>query len=716
MVKLLALSLLLLAANPAPAQQGGAELPTLEFRVGLEPGDLGYEEGEELPFRDQDRTAVVGPPRFFHIQKAELGQDHLGYPAIQCRISGDEEDAFRAWTGEIVDRQMAIVVDGEIVSMPYLTSELGGLFIIMGQFTEEEALEIASRLGGAHPEPIPFFVRVVRGEDGAPLEGARVLLDGDGFAGRTDEAGLLEVPVRYVHTEYATVRARGRSTVYVFVSKGHATPERAISVELTRTCALEGRVLESDGSPLADAFVRLSTPRRFASHPPWAAFLWAWFPTEWKYHVNDRGEYRIRALPAGSPLRFEIVSGIAPALDLDPSIFPDPDAWREEAVLSHSDECLLLSPGEDRSLDWALPPRCDLGGFLVDQDGLPVSDQELWVMQPQGRVARPDVFGWHRAPVARTRTSSTGAFRFSNIVQGPAILGPAPPAYDDSPEPEVDISHVAMPVMVEPRELGDGLVLRAGRGLTIRGKVVGPDDRPMAGVQVSAQPDGGSGYVEAEADERGLFTVGPLAPGRYRVYAHGGPDDWPFGATYEAGESEALVRVAAASSIEGRIEGPSGGVPTHAAVHVARRGSTWPGGRSSEADWGTFSTQDLGAGTYDVTAVTAGGQVGILEGVEVPEGADVDGLVVELMEGAQLRVHLIGPCRKHMLSVRRGEVRVGADQVFGGVPSVLLLPPGKLRVSLYDWDFPLLGDLEPLAELEVELEAGQEKEITFRIR
>jgi len=571
-------------------------------------------------------------------------------------------------------------------------------------------------LGGAHPEPIPFFVRVVRGEDGAPLEGARVLLDGDGFAGRTDEAGLLEVPVRYVHTEYATVRARGRSTVYVFVSKGHETPERAISVELTRTCALEGRVLESDGSPLADAFVRLSTPKKFTSQPPWAAWMWAFFPEEWKHHVDDRGEYRLRGLPAGAPLRVEIVSTAAPVDELDSPIPPNPDAWREGVVLTSSEECLLLSPGETRHRDWILPPRCDLGGLLLDQEGRPVAGQEFWVVQPGGQTARPEVLGRFHTPLARARTSSTGAFRFQNLLQGRVLLGPAPPALDEAPDPEVDVSHVAMPVMVGPRDPGDELVLRAGRGLTIRGEVVGPDDRPMAGVQVSAEPDGGSGYVEAEADERGLFTVGPLAPGRYRVYAHGGPDDWPFGVAYEAGESEALLRVAAGSSLEGRIEGSSGELPTHATVHVARRGSTWPGGRSSEADWGTFSTQDLGAGTYDVTAVTAGGQVGNLEGVEVPEGAEVDGLVVELKEGARLRINLIGPCRKHLLSVRRGGSLIWTDQVFGGVPGVLLLPPGELRVSLHDWDLPLLGDLEPLAELEVELEAGQEKEITFRIR
>ena len=232
-----------------------------------------------------------------------------------------------------------------------------------------------------------------------------------------------------------------------------------------------------------------------------------------------------------------------------------------------------------------------------------------------------------------------------------------------------------------------------------------------------ARPEPGAGWIEAETDEQGAFEVGPLAPGRYRVGAVRGPSsDWPHHAVYEAGEGKAIVRVAPSSSLEGRIEDPAGGSPTQAVVHVMCRESPWPAGRTSEADWGTFSTHDLGAGTYDVTAVTAGGRVGVLEGLRVPAGEAIGGLVVELEEGARLRVNMDGECRRHLLAVRRGEAFVGGDQIFGGVPSVLLLPPGKLRVLLYDWDGVVPFEAEALAEQEVVLEAGQEKEISFRIR
>lgn len=91
------------------------------------------------------------------------------------------------------------------------------------------------------------------------------------------------------------------------------------------------------------------------------------------------------------------------------------------------------------------------------------------------------------------------------------------------------------PIVVRRRDIG-GLVWRARRGLTVRGRVVDEDGKPLAGVDVGARYDPESMYYdqvargEARTDANGEFTLSGLAPGAPELFVDGDSDrGWYFG-------------------------------------------------------------------------------------------------------------------------------------------------------------------------------------------
>ena len=47
-----------------------------------------------------------------------------------------------------LDKPVAVVVDGKVISAPVVKAKLGGSILITGQFTAEEAKALAKAIGG----------------------------------------------------------------------------------------------------------------------------------------------------------------------------------------------------------------------------------------------------------------------------------------------------------------------------------------------------------------------------------------------------------------------------------------------------------------------------------------------------------------------------------------------------------------------------------------
>jgi protein-export membrane protein SecD len=83
--------------------------------------------------------------------------DASGVPQwfIEFEIEPDSVATFATFTGSRVGQPMAIVLDGEVLSAPVIQSELSTGGIITGDFTQEEAQQLALQLrSGALPIPL----------------------------------------------------------------------------------------------------------------------------------------------------------------------------------------------------------------------------------------------------------------------------------------------------------------------------------------------------------------------------------------------------------------------------------------------------------------------------------------------------------------------------------------------------------------------------------
>ena len=81
------------------------------------------------------------------VKNAMVGRTYFGWGEIQLEFNSEGAKQFGKITTDNVDKRLGIVLDGQLYAAPYLTEPiLGGRAQITGNFTEEEAKEIAAGL------------------------------------------------------------------------------------------------------------------------------------------------------------------------------------------------------------------------------------------------------------------------------------------------------------------------------------------------------------------------------------------------------------------------------------------------------------------------------------------------------------------------------------------------------------------------------------------
>lgn len=93
------------------------------------------------------------------IRRARVTRDELGQPAVGFTLTPDGTRRFAEVTSANVGRQLAIVLDDEVQSAPFIESPItGGEGIISGGFTMQEALDLRLLLqAGALPASMTFL-------------------------------------------------------------------------------------------------------------------------------------------------------------------------------------------------------------------------------------------------------------------------------------------------------------------------------------------------------------------------------------------------------------------------------------------------------------------------------------------------------------------------------------------------------------------------------
>jgi beta-lactamase regulating signal transducer with metallopeptidase domain/5-hydroxyisourate hydrolase-like protein (transthyretin family)/protocatechuate 3,4-dioxygenase beta subunit len=187
----------------------------------------------------------------------------------------------------------------------------------------------------------------------------------------------------------------------------------------------------------------------------------------------------------------------------------------------------LTDEAKQKSIElFELRPGEEVTGTLQSPDGKPVPGVRIFAhsMVPKNERSIPV-----RPPSARqtgirtvpasedeTLTDANGKFRVTMISPGEGMIW-ITPGNEFAPQARV---------LYDQR--GDLGTIKLERGSKVEGRIVDVDGKPLVGVYVSAYPWATaepqySGNVEqqvhraAETDAQGKFTLGPLAPGEYRL-------------------------------------------------------------------------------------------------------------------------------------------------------------------------------------------------------
>ena len=549
-----------------------------------------------------------------------------------------------------------------------------------------------------------FWGRIVAADDGFPISGATVTPERGGEARRTGVDGLFELPVDAdrtdgfsslsVNASVFEIEAPGFGPVRIAPMLGHETPGTAREIRLARAASLAATVLDASGAPIAGARVRLSAKAYELAGMNGTSFLRG---REWKREgtTGADGTCLVVELPPEVPIEV-IVAAEGYSFHREPSP-------------------LVLAPGEEARRAWRLGGGTLVRGQLLDEAGAAVAGQTIWLSREgiAGTAAdRPAYFysGDEGSVVRQARTGDDGRFEMKDVTPGAWWIGPGAGRGSGTPV-EGRISPLADVLLIEPDESVREVVLRAYRGLTIRGTVLGHDGQPAPRTSVSAvSVDVRGGFFTANSDDQGAFVLGPLAPGSFEIHAGGGDRGPSEPLTAQAGETNLIVRLTRAFGLSLRAVRADGGEGVGA---VFRLWGPHPTGGfrvtvgASGIGTDPLEMRGLAAGSYDATAATENGLIGVVRNIEVGAGSEGEVVEIPVEQGATLKVLYEGTQRYASFRIYYGETCVAGDGLRSGTSSVQVVPVGRLRVEISSGE-DLAG------EQWIDTAPGEQHLVTFR--
>ena len=284
--------------------------------------------------------------------------------------------------------------------------------------------------------------------------------------------------------------------------------------------------------------------------------------------------------------------------------------------------------------------------------------------------------------------------------------------------------NVRNPIELTPGEARTDINIALRRSLAVSGRVVDPWDQPLAGVEVflSETFPGDRGFSDRRTDDRGMFRLFGVRPGRYFVCADSGignarlaiastaPKERSLrtcypGSTTESAAVPIVVRQADVEGLEIRmvrgltfsvsgVVTDSRGLPPERAILELRHWTATGSGstaRSLPPD-GRFTLAGLLPGDYVVAAETGElenpGERRTAEAAEARvhvEGEDVDGLTLAMAPIITVRGRLIFDDGSKPRALGSGfmvrAVGVGMADAEGGVPYTTVQPDLTFELS-----------------------------------
>jgi hypothetical protein len=577
---------------------------------------------------------------------------------------------------------------------------------------EERALVVEIPL----VDEIRFFGRVLSRSDRTPIAGAVVKPFSAGSNSRlyrrtsapgpsrpdvtniTDAEGRFEIATAAWREPCLRIDARDFAGTFTAPADGHESVEKELVVLLDPVATLSARVLDSKGAAMSDVVVHLGAERWPLSESEGAMCAPANEPS-WDATTDVAGRCTIAGLPPRVELRIEL--------------------WRsdEEEAFDKHREPLALEPGELRQVEWRIGTGCELTGKVLDQRGRAVGGETLLLLRPGWRGRYVELYD-DDAILARTTTDAQGAYRFVAAPSGRLGLAiDRPDRSDKAPNGEA-IASFADPVEIPISGVAIVHDVTVYRGLYIRGRVIDPSGAPATRAAIRWWPDERSNGMEDVSPENGEFAIGPLVPGRYPLRARSTTD----GASSEeaiatAGDDGLVLSLHRAAVFAGRV------IDAHTKKPCAARMLLSPSDGDNESIWrlqaspmvyrfeagpnGLFSSEQIEAGKYHLSALTEDGRVGVLRGIRSDAGEEAKNLVVEVSRAARVRVRNQCRSRKNGFYLLSDRALVTDGQINGGGERSFAVPVGHVEVRYF------VGRPERWLSQELDVSSGEEKRVVL---
>ncbi len=548
----------------------------------------------------------------------------------------------------------------------------------------EIVVELATR------EDAHFFARVLSRETHAPIAAAEIR--GGPGALATDADGRFDLAHSSWSMRRLSILALGYAETVVMAQAGHETPEKALLIELERSCTLVG-LLQGAGEAAKSGRLRMVVTtegyRLTTQDASDLGALQAEYDHTWRAEFDASGRAEIAGLVPNVPLRVSVLGGAARLVEL-----ADP---------------ITIPPGATREIELKAAETCRLSGIVRDDSGAVAPGAKLWLLRAGGspRLYLQSYEEGDR--VGEAQTDAQGRFTIPKVSPGTWRLGPEARMYrDGAPLPADALAPVAILVEIPLGEQAHEVELVVHRGIAITGKVVDPDGQPVNNAGVGAYANGN--WAGTSCGEDGVFVLGPLAPGSYRLDASPSYHHELADSEYlqvEAGAHDVVLHLRRGCQLAGRVVDALTGEGVAATVAVSQ-----PGEKTSicmprsKAD-GSFALDSLLPGTYALAATLADGRTGLLRGAVLTAGANVRDLVIAVRPGARLRVRYAGENGFAAVRVEQDGVVFATDGVEKGTTRTFSAPAGQVSVIC-----SLGGNGKKLVR-ELTLKAGEEQELVF---
>ena len=540
-------------------------------------------------------------------------------------------------------------------------------------------------------EAVPGAVVRVRDQAGRAVPRAQVFVDRNPYGsiralppavvppastptGITDDDGVLSIARERTPYAAATIIAAGFAPrmLRLWGSDSVDEPEEleagavvppVIEVVLSPSARIEGRV---HGAPVGAAVRALTSGEALVDLA--RARVDAWFPeadAAFLGTLASDGTFVLDPLPAGAAMRLDLVQG--------------------DRVLSSVPECIALTPGEVRRVEWTVGSGAALECLVHDERGVPISAARVQLIPPShgGWAAAYDA--WNGAQIRST--DMTGRVVFDDVLPGRWNVVLEPPGAiarrrggSSWPQSEVTVDVVGSEAQT--------VRLVAYDPRTISGVVVDPDGKPLEGkVHLTRMTAGTPAAVTStcKTDADGKFRSGHLAPGTYRIVAR---REWPMERTFapseavyvEAGVDTLRLVLQRELSLDLRALDDTTRVPADAHFSIGREGEGW-GPRCPFQSRATWHVAGIPPGRLVIIARTGDGRVGVarVEG-PLPDVASERvrlSIDVPVRVGGMLHLRYRGSMPSVLCEVSFDGVRVDEFSLIPGGEAQLVFPPGR---------------------------------------